>query len=455
MKRAAMVAVVLAAAACSKAPEVPDAGPAPWKPGTTYQTARSVSARGFLDRRGLIHAHSVYSHDACDNQPVNDAGARDAQCFEDFRNGLCGAMHDFVFLTDHRDAFDDHEYPELLLYRADRGDVLIEHGAGPTANRMSCGNGAPAPLVLGGNETKMMPVGLERHAEGRGNTYSDVSDAGIEKIHAAGGLAIMAHTEGVEPGVLTSVGLDGFEMYNLHANTFKNLGISAEWALKIDAKMFDGLPDPNLFLIGFNLEDPAYLERWGTVLSRGVQRVTTMGTDCHRNSLPQLAQDGERIDSYRRMMSMFSNHLLVRDGTVDDRALKEALRAGRLYGAFEFLGYPVGFDYVARAGEVVTEMGGTVAVGASLEVTRPAVERLAADAEAPTVTLKLYRAKEGGWDEVASGSDAKLTYVATQPGAYRAEVRMVPKHLRAYAGRRLDLLKPERPWVYSNAIYVR
>jgi len=41
------------------------------------------------------------------------------------------------------------------------------------------------------------------------------------------------------------------------------------------------------------------------------------------------------------------------------------------------------------------------------------------------------------------------------PGAYRAEVRIIPKHLRPWAGRRVDLLKAERPWVYSNVIYVK
>ncbi len=458
MRRA--LALALLAAACSKAPDQPDAGPPAWKPGTVYRTERQANARGYLDRRGLIHAHSVYSHDACDNQPKNDAGEYDPQCFEDFRDGLCKSQHDFVFLTDHRESFDDTEYPDTLLYRQARGDVLIDHGAGPTANRLACPDGAPAPLVLAGNETKMMPVGLERHADGRGSTYGDISDAGIEKIHQAGGLAIMAHTESANLDDLINVGLDGFEMYNLHANSLKNLAIAADWALKLDAKMFDGLPDPNIFLIGYNLEDPVYLERWGTVLSRGVKRVTTMGTDCHRNTLPQLAQDGERVDSYRRMMSMFSNHLLVTprgtDGTIDDRDLKEALKAGRLYGSFDFLGYPEGFEFVAKTnGGTVYEMGSTAPVGAVLEAKLPRVQGgVETSAELPTLKLNLYVARDGGWDVLAAGN-ADLSYTADTPGAYRVEVRMVPKHLKAHVGRRQDLLKAERPWVYSNAIYVQ
>jgi len=33
-----------------------------------------------------------------------------------------------------------------------------------------------------------------------------------------------------------------------------------------------------------------------------------------------------------------------------------------LYGSFDFMGYPVGFDYVARVGDAVHEMGEEVAV---------------------------------------------------------------------------------------------
>ena len=100
-------------------------------------------------------------------------------------------------------------------------------------------------------------------------------------------------------------------------------------------------------------------------------------------------------------------------------------------------------------------MGGEAAVGATLTAKLPAIERLDPAAEAPTLTLKLYRAKEGGWDEVVSTTEATLTHVVAMPGAYRVEVRMVPKHLKASVGKRLDLLRAERPWVYSNAIYVR
>lgn len=67
--------------------------------------------------------------------------------------------------------------------------------------------------------------------------------------------------------------------------------------------------------------------------------------------------------------------------------------------------------------------------------------------------MKLYRARNLGWDEVASGPGS-LTFAPTQPGAYRAEVRIVPAHLKRWIGAKGAWLKAERPWVYSNPIYV-
>jgi hypothetical protein len=444
--------------ACAAKPPV-DPPAATWKPGVVYQTARSASARGLLDRKGLIHAHSVYSHDACDGDPQPDGGINQP-CFEDFRRDLCRAKHDFVFLTDHSTHFSSGEFPDVLLYRADRGDQLVTHGAGPTANWAACPDAPPALVMAGAETSPMMPVGLEAHVAGRGDIYGADGPAALNTVKAAGAVALVAHTEGWTPDRLVSLPLDGFEMFNLHQNTFKNAGIVAELVLnKVDKGDFDGLPEPDAFFTAFVLDDDIYATTWGTVLARGVKRVTTMGTDCHRNTFPQLLQDGERVDSYRRMMIGFSNHLLVRpkaDGSWDDRDLKDALRAGRLYGAFDFLGTPEGFDFTATSAGATHEMGDEVslAAGVTLNVTRPHVKDLDPAVEAPVVRVRLLKAREGGWDEVAVADQGDLAFTVTEPGAYRAEVRLTPKHLRPFIGRRADFIKAERPWVYSNALYV-
>lgn len=442
--------------ACSKN-EAPTPAPV-WTPSTTYATERAP-LRGLIDRRGLIHAHSVYSHDACDNKPELESGEKDPVCFDDFREGMCASKHDFVMLSDHRDGFSDGTYPEVLLYRPDQGDTLVMRNARPVANLAACPDGSKV-LIMAGLEARTMPVGLEQHVaprEMRSAIYGEATPEAIEMFKENGAVVLLQHTEDWTPETLVELPIDGFEMFNLHANTFLNLGGILEVVLRAAEDDFVGMPHPDVGVIGFISEDPRYLERWGTVLSQ-TKRVTTMGTDCHRNSFKPALQDGERMDSYRRMMIMLSNHILVEpraDGTWDDSDLKAALRAGRLYGAFEMYGYPVGFDYHARAGEAVHEMGSSVALSSSpeLSVRAATIRNLDPKVEAPEIYIRILRAREGGWDEVARG-DEKLSYRPDTPGAYRAEVRMRPRHLKPYLGVQAALGEEDRIWIYSNAIYV-
>ena len=56
---------------------------------------------------------------------------------------------------------------------------------------------------------------------------------------------------------------------------------------------------------------------------------------------------------------------------------------------------------------------------------------------------------------VGSTAEGTLEFPVTQAGAYRVEVRMVPKHLKAFAGTRKAFFTAERPWVMSSALYVQ
>jgi hypothetical protein len=323
---------------------------------------------------------------------------------------------------------------------------------------LACPGASPA-LVMAGTETNTMPVGLEHHVATR-DFYGSTDDQALDAFRAEGGVTLVAHTEQWTVDQLTNLHLDGFEMFNLHRNALKNGGVAADLVLNYaDKGMLDGLMHPDLFLAAFVLDDETYLTTWGTVLARGSKRVTTMGSDCHRNTFPQLLQDGERIDSYRRMMSAFSNHLLVHaksDGSWDDRDLKEALKGGRNFGVFEFMGYAEGFDFMAMEGTTPREIGqtATLANGVTLKATMPKVKNLDPAAEPPALKLSMLKAREGGWDEVGSITQGTLEFPVTQPGAYRVEVRMVPKHLKAFAGKKGAFFTAERPWVMSSALYV-
>jgi hypothetical protein len=456
--RTLLVSAALTLACGSDPTNEPDTTPdPPWQPGTVYRTAETANARGLLDRRGLIHAHSVYSHDACDGEPRDENDQIDEACFADFRRDLCAVGHDFVFLTDHGESFARTEFPEVLLHRPQDGDELLERGGAPVANRLACPDASPA-LVMAGNESAQMPVGLEHHVGAteaeRDAVYGETSADTLDALTAAGAVVLAQHTEDWTPEQLETLPFGGFEMYNLHANVITGAGGLLSLLGRLNFP--EQLPHPDISLLPIVNEDTRYLERWGTVLARGARRTTTIGTDCHRNTLPELLPDGERMDSYRRMMLWMSNHLLVApavDGGFTDLELKDALRSGRLYGAFEVLGYPVGFDYHALEGESVIEMGGVAAAGTELRVTLPSVQNLDPAVEPPRITARLLRAREGGWDLVTE-SDQDLVHAATEPGAYRAEIRIEPRHLRALLASYSDLADQSFVWIYANAIYV-
>lgn len=443
---------------CHQASKAPP--PARWTPGRVYSSPASTTSRGLIDRRGLIHSHSVYSHDACDNKPVVD-GQRDPVCFDDFRRGLCESKNDFVMLTDHRASFADTPYPDALLYRPERGDKLIEREGRPVASWAACPDGSKA-LILAGSESGTMPVGLEAHVskELQDEAYGDHTPAGIAALKANGAVVLVAHTEGWTKDQLTALPLDGFEMYNLHANTLVGAGGVLEILVHLSEKDL-ALMHPDLIALAIISEDPRYLNTWSQVLAAGVKRVTTMGCDCHRNAFQVKLDDGERVDSYRRMMSMFSNHLLVRpdaSGGFDDRALKDALRSGRLYGVFEVFGVPVGFDYRAEVGSAPHEMGEEIALldHPTLFVARPQMRDLDPAVPAPELTLRILRATDRAWEVVAEAAGGDLRFSPAVAGAYRAEVRITPRHLAPYLGAYKDTYtKRDFVWIYANPIYVR
>jgi hypothetical protein len=466
MRRIAVSAAALASLLSASCTDPPPKQQGPvWSPGVVYPSERQ-DFRGFLDVRGLVHAHSVYSHDACDGEPVDENGVRDPVCFDDFRRGLCQSKHDFVFLTDHRESYDATEYPENLLYREERGDELVIHDGNPTASFAACDDGSRA-LIMAGNEGGMMPVGVETHVAPPGPERTDLlgqrTPEAAQALHDHGAVVLLAHPEDFTVDELKTMPVDGFEMYNLHANTLLAAGTALD--LLVRARDGDTVPHPDLLVLALWSEDPRYLQRWGNVLASGKHLTTTMGTDCHRNTFTTILEDGERADSYRRMMISFSNHLRIRpnaDGTFDDRTLKEALAAGRNWGAFEMMGYPVGFDAFATKGSTDYEMGDTVPVGAQLVVKMPKVKDLDPAREAPALRIRILKATddEAGFSVVAEGDDDEVTATLAEPGAYRAEVRMLPLHLREDlrldAFTLLDALKDEGRdyvWIYTGAFY--
>ena len=426
--------------------------PAGWQPGQVLPSDPAAAPDGMLHVRGLIHAHSVYSHDACDGEPRDASGNINEPCFDDFRRDMCTVAHDFVMLTDHDSSFSRSEFPDVLLYRQERGDVLLERDATPVANVAGCDGSEHTVLLLAGTESDTMPVGLEGHVaateETRNEIYNATTPDAVLALQAQGGVVLAQHTEDWTAEQLRDLGFDGFEMFNLHAAAIRGAGGLFELMAAYTQEP-ETLMHPDIAMLNaLSSEDPRYLETWAGALSMGQRFVTTMGTDCHRNTFQTELSDGERMDSYRRMMLLMSNHLLITpeaDGSWDDRHLKDALREGRLYGVFELLGYAEGF--------VFEGMGDEVAAPTTLVVQAPRVRDVDPQGEQPIIRLRLLRAEGNGWLEVDAG-EGDLSFDATVPGAYRVEARITPKHLRAALNGFGHLADEEFVWIYSNPIYV-
>lgn len=438
-----------------------DAGPPPpaW-PSRLPATTSLGERRGRAIARSIVHVHSPLSHDACDGTGWVDGALADEACLARFRAALCALRIDTAMVTDHVPHLDEVGF-EGALWIAE-GDERVENAAGEViASRMACPDGHRVLLTVG-SENALMPLGLERHPgapgdlEGMRAIYEGSDPASIAALRETGALIWQAHTEERPLEDLRARDLDGLEIYNLHANV--DPGIREEHLGLDPAGFLPALLDftrpafrlpPDLALLAFVEPNRPALDRWDTLLSEGLRVSGSGGCDAHENVFPMELADGERADSYRRMMYWIQNHLLV-DGDSPEDA-KAALASGRFYVTSEIFGPPVGFDFVAEGG---AEMGETASVGDTLRVVAPALPEGWPQDPPPVVTLRLFHARAGGGVEVATSDGATLEHVATEPGAYRVEVWMAPEHARPFLGARADRLLRDVVWVYSNPIFV-
>ncbi|MEZ4472582.1 MAG: hypothetical protein R3F60_17735 [bacterium] len=168
--------------------------------------------RAWRFARGLIHMHSVHSHDACDGDP-KPGGQPNLPCLARFRAAICWDRFDFLLLTDHPGTFEDVTLEEALLHQD--GDTWVQGAEGPVANRIACPDGHDV-LLAAGSEGDLMPVLFERKPPP--GSLRDASPEGVARLREAGALVFQAHTERFTADDLAPLGLDGIEIYNLHAN---------------------------------------------------------------------------------------------------------------------------------------------------------------------------------------------------------------------------------------------
>jgi hypothetical protein len=402
---------------------------------------------GRFPQRVITHLHSPWSHDACDGDPLPD-GQPNAPCLQDLRDGLCDAGIDVAFVTDHPAHAAAQEFAALT--HAQPTDQAI--GAN---NRLTCDDGRAVEWAPG-IEDELMPLGLDAHvpgdAQARDDLYNRSDPEALTALTEAGAAVFVAHTEGKDLTALQALaaaGLTGVEVFNLHAMFApdireEHLGLDGlGWVSGIAPfTAEDATAEPDLFVLGVLDAQPPSLERWDALLADGPM-VGIVGTDAHQNVLPIALADGERADSYRRMLRWMAN--LVLADAPGAAAAEQALRRGESWVAFEILGTPDGYGFDAVDG---TPTGGSAPAGAVLRVGCPVLH---ADSPRgpvdPTITVRLL--KDGALFAEGCGQ-----HPTDGPGAYRVEVWITPEHLRPFLGDDPDPWIRPFPWLLSNAIRV-
>ena len=450
-------------AAADAAPE--DAGPhlPPLSRGLAPTSA--LSAPGSYElARAVIHFHTPLSHDACDGEGWVD-GVIDEECLDQMRFGICETRQDIVFATDHDGFHAETPFPDVFLMREGDEEVLDDYGV-QIGSAIHCDNGH-VPIIVTGEENEIMPVGLRSHlaaadADELSALYNGDDLVSADAMRAAGALVLINHAEHWNADHVEEIRATGMELYNFHANV--DLEIREEWlglpsgdalAEAIIYMLDQAHPEPDLALTAFLEENEPDLVLFDTLHARGVRIAGFLGNDVHQNSLPGLMADGERGDSYRRLLKWMSNYFLVTDRSPE--AVLDALAAGRLYSSFDALGTPDGFDFRADDecdGRV--EMGGTARLDCApvLRLVVPTVHDLDPSMPAPVIACTILRVDAEGREEVATGPSGEVAYEPDQPGVFRPVVRITPEHLRPYYhGADADYVR-EFIWIYGNPIHV-
>lgn len=427
----------------------------------TYPMAADFSSPdGLTWRRSIIHLHSTHSHDACDGTP-RPGGEYNLPCLADLRAALCELHIDFAYLTDHPTHMEEVDFVDALLHDSEHDELVMEDDI-LIGNRMTCEDGFVVTITAG-FETAVMPLAFRGHAsedlEERAAIYNGDDPEAVAAFIENGALVWRAHSESRSADWLREHGIQGMEIYNLHANLgpdireeFLDLEPFAVFEDMVPFLLGDTDASPDLTLLVFLTDNQPSLDHWADVL-QDRPMVGTAGTDAHQNVIAEPLQDGERFDGYRRMMAWFSNYVLTVEPTIE--SFNEGLLAGRVMIAFDTLAHPDGFDaFLTLDDGARHEMGTSMTFQEGMTLTA-IVPELAAEREVGTETqLRLLRVEDAVWELVEETAENELTSAVASPGAYRFEVRIVPRHLAPFMDQIAHYADNEFPWIYGNAFRV-
>jgi len=179
---------------------------------------------------------------------------------------------------------------------------------------------------------------------------------------------------------------------------------------------------------------PEVLRKWDELTLTGVRIVAIGGSDAHAwpHSLGPLSRV---IFPYEFHFKAVNTHLFISepltgDIAADRRLVYEAFENGRCFVGYDLPASTKGFRFSAQGREANAIMGEEIPAkgGVTLQIRLPesAQCRLLKDGQ----VIQTWKRSQN------------CTYITTEPGVYRVEVR------RRYLGRKVG-------WIFSNPIYVR
>lgn len=323
-----------------------------------------------------------------------------------------GAGLDFIIVTDHNVRVADIEgyYGEagqqiLVLV----GEEIHDTRRSPQANHL-------------------LVYGVEPEMAGLASSPQEL----IDGVREEGGFSFLAHPFDHEIALVDEPDLSwvnwdvsgyaGIELWN-YMSEFKGLLTNWVKVLRYIRKPQKGISGPY----------PAALEQWDKLLREGHRVKIIGGADAH-GTLVSRGPFKRIIFPYEFLFRCVNMHILSRSplaGIVehDKRVVEGALRAGHAFVGYDLPAPTKGFRFSAQGLNQEAMMGDWIRLhhGVTLQVALPRL----ADARLIYNGEVVARETEG----------THITYIATEPGAYRVEVY-------------IDFEGKQRGWIFSNPIFV-
>lgn len=437
---------------------------APIWPDSLPVAAEFGARRDWSPARAILHVHSVFSHDACDKNPQDAAERPNEPCLKRFRAALCQSNVDAAFLTEHdRYLVRADSVAEALSLRTE--DQPVHVNGRVVATQLACGT-----LLYPGAENALMPIGFDSlplgTREERRSFYDAKGFAAADDFRNYGAVVLLSHTEDHLVSEIEASGPDAIEIVNPHAvfapKHRRSQGLSRLGAfLQLMPFLLRQTPaHPDLAYLAIFRSNDVALEKWDRLLAD--RMVFGFGaSDAHENSIPWSFSDGDRGDSYERMIPWVTNVVFIPTAgskTVAERtvAIEDAVRAGHFFVVVEAWGTPSGFDFRLEGPHGVAEMGSTIGFRDSLRLVAvaPTVAGLGEGHATGRIAMQLYRIDPTGARELVVESTDRIDAPVVKPGTYRVEVTVEPRHLAPYLGIHARELIREVDWIYSNPIRV-